>query len=73
MKKIEISKYKLNLYEIISAQHYLSQENLEKTNKSFIEYHSYGVIYIILYKNKYFSIDGHHRLYHLYQQWIKEI
>jgi len=70
MEKI---KYKVNINGIIPAQHYLSQEKLRKTKESFLEYPSYGAIYIILYKNKYFSIDGHHRLYHLQQEGIKEI
>ncbi len=33
----------------------------------------YGIIYVIEYKNKIFSVDGHHRLFYLYQKGIEEI
>ncbi|HHX79347.1 MAG TPA: hypothetical protein GX695_06360 [Acholeplasmataceae bacterium] len=33
----------------------------------------YGNIYVIEYKNKIFSIDGHHRLYYLFEKGIKEV
>jgi hypothetical protein len=62
-------KYKhmrVNLKYIAPHQHYLSKDKYESVEKSDISLDSYGDIYVIEYKDKLFSVDGHHRLYWLY-------
>ena len=36
-------------------------------------FNNYGDIFVIYYKNHYFSVDGHHRLFYLYKLGIKKI
>ncbi|XMB86180.1 GNAT family N-acetyltransferase [Mycoplasmatota bacterium WC44] len=73
MSKEKYLYYELDIEDIIPQQHYLSRDKVDKTTKSFGKYEGYGNIYVIKYRDKFFSIDGHHRLYHLYKKGIKKI
>lgn len=70
---MKLRRFKININEIIPQQHYLSKVKLERVSKSFDEYDSYGDIFVIEYQGSVFSVDGHHRLFHLYNQGVKEI
>ncbi|MCT4660959.1 MAG: hypothetical protein N4A40_03785 [Tissierellales bacterium] len=58
------------LKDIIPQQHYLCQEKLDKVRLDFEKFDNPGKIYVIFYKDKIFSIDGHHRLFHLFELGI---
>lgn len=64
---------KVKLMDIIPQQHYLSTDKYNLIKKTLINLDDYGKIYVIEYKGKIFSIDGHHRLYHLYKNSITEV
>ncbi len=55
----------MDIDEIIPQQHYLNLNKLNKVEIDFNKYESYGEILVMVYKNKFFSIDGHHRLYYI--------
>jgi len=63
----------LPIESIIPQQHYLSKEKLDKAKIYIDNNQDYGKIYVIEYKNKIFSVDGHHRLFYLYQQGIRVV
>jgi len=65
--------FKLNIKDIIPQQHYLCREKYNQVVKYMTDNDDYGIIYVIEYKNKIFSVDGHHRLFYLYQKGIEEI
>lgn len=66
-------RFTINIADIKPQQHYLSKNKLDRVLKSFDEYDSYGDIFVILYRNSVFCVDGHHRLYHLYNQGVEQI
>ena len=70
---MKFRRLKININEIIPQQHYLSKVKLDRVLKSFDEYDSYGDIFVIDYKGSIYSVDGHHRLFHLYNQGVREI
>lgn len=70
---MEFKHFRININEIIPSQHFLSFEKYEKVKAYMENEFDYGVIFVIEYKNKIFSVDGHHRLYYLYEQGIKNI
>lgn len=63
----------MDINDIIPQQHYLSYEKYDKVIESFKDFKSYGDIYVIRYRNIWFSVDGHHRLYYLYKNGVKKI
>lgn len=70
---MKYERFIIKLMDIIPQQHYLSKTKLNKVIKSFEEYDSYGDIYVMSYDGSIFSIDGHHRLFYLYNIGIEEI
>ncbi|RXV61883.1 GNAT family N-acetyltransferase [Fusibacter sp. A1] len=68
-----MEKLILEIEEIIPQQHFLSDEKLRSALASFETYESIGDIFVIRYLDKWFSIDGHHRLLHLYRQGVKRV
>lgn len=64
---------KVKLMDIIPQQHYLSIDKYNSIKKTITDLNDYGDIYVIEYKNKIFSVDGHHRLYYLYKNGITEV
>ena len=67
---MEYKNFKVKIKDIIPQQHYLSRDKYEKVKKYMDNNQSYGDIYVIEYKNKIFSVDGHHRLLYLYKNGI---
>ncbi len=70
---MKFRRFKININDIIPQQHYLSKVKLDRVAKSFDEYDSYGDIFVIDYKDCVYSVDGHHRLYHLYNRGVREV
>lgn len=70
---MKFKRFTINIIDIIPQQHYLSKPKLNRVLKSFDEYDSFGDIFVILYKDLVFCVDGHHRLYHLYHQGVEQI
>lgn len=70
---MKYKRFKMNLEDIIPQQHYLSVDKYNVVREKMNDISIYGDIYVIEYRNKIFSVDGHHRLYFLYQNGIKEI
>ena len=66
-------RFTVELKTIVPQQHYLSTEKYHKVKKSLEEMDGYGDIYVIEYKDRIFSVDGHHRLYCLYEQGVKTV
>ena len=71
-EKSEIS-FSLMIDEIVPQQHYLSEAKLEKVKFDFEKYEDIGKIYVINYNNKFYSIDGHHRLFIAKQRGVKYV
>lgn len=65
--------FKLQMENIVPLQHYLSADKYRSLLNSNISVDDYGDIYVIEYKGKFFSVDGHHRLFWLYKQNVKEV
>ena len=70
---MEYKYIKISLDNIIPAQHFLSIKKYKQMKNRLKNRLDYGNIYVIEYKNKIFSIDGHHRLYYLFEKGIKEV
>lgn len=66
-------KFSIMISDIIPQQHYLSRVKLEAVSQFLDKGGEYGDIYVIIYKNKVFSVDGNHRLYYLYDKGIREV
>ena len=69
-------KYKymnVNLMDIIPQQQYLSIDKYNSIKKVCVNLNDYGDIFVIEYKGNIFSVDGHHRLYHLYKKGVSEV
>lgn len=64
---------RVKLIDIVPQQHYLSRDKLEKVSEFLSANNDYGKIYVIEYKNCIFSVDGHHRLFWLYLNNIREV
>ena len=73
MENLKHEKFILNISTIIPQQHYLSKTKLDHVRNTWDKHSDYGEINVIKYNNKYFSVDGHHRLYHMYQLGIREV
>ena len=65
--------FRMGIKDIIPQQHYLSVDKYNIIKKNMTDTDSYGDIFVIEYKNRIFSVDGHHRLFYLYKQGVKEI
>ncbi|QVK16827.1 ParB/RepB/Spo0J family partition protein [Mycoplasmatota bacterium] len=70
---MKCDRFNIKIKDIIPQQHFLSQTKLNKVIKSFEAHDSYGDIYVIKYDNLIFSVDGHHRLFYLYNIGVEEI
>lgn len=70
---MEYKDIKISLDNIIPSQHYLSIKKYNDVKNNFKDRLDYGIIYVIEYKKKIFSVDGHHRLYYLFEKGIKEV
>ncbi len=66
-------RFMVELKSIVPQQHYLSTEKYHKVKKALEEMDGYGDIYVIEYKDRIFSVDGHHRLYCLYEQGVETV
>ena len=69
----KFKRFTINIDEIIPQQHFLSKDKLDKVTKEWNDFETYGDIFVIQYKGRYFSVDGHHRLYQLFLQDIEKV
>ncbi|MCK5731472.1 MAG: hypothetical protein KAH13_00485 [Tenericutes bacterium] len=70
---MKYKRFKMKIKDIIPQQHYLSVDKYNTVKENMMSIDVYGDIFVIEYKNKIFSVDGHHRLFHLYKNDVKEI
>lgn len=71
-----IMKYKhikVSIFDIIPQQHYLSTDKYKSVKDSEVSEDNYGDIFIIEYKGKMFSVDGHHRLFYLFKLGVTDV
>ena len=73
MIKLGIKLMKLDINHIIPQQHYLSTYKYNSIVDYFRDTNDYGDIWVIEHRNRYFTVDGHHRLLYLYKNGVKEI
>ncbi len=59
--------------DIIPQQHYLSTQKVEQVRKQYDKTKKYGVLYVIEYRGRIFSVDGHHRLFVLYENGVRQV
>ncbi|MCK4551976.1 MAG: hypothetical protein KAU02_03590 [Tenericutes bacterium] len=65
--------FRMRIEDIIPQQHYLSVDKYNAVKENMTKINVYGDIFVIEYKNKIFSVDGHHRLFYLYKMGVEEI
>lgn len=67
--------FEIDIKDIIPGQHYLSELKYSKIQETLkdIPLEEVGDIYVIKYKDKVFSIDGHHRLFYLFKQGVQKV
>ncbi|AUD64101.1 hypothetical protein BK010_10565 (plasmid) [Tenericutes bacterium MO-XQ] len=70
---MKYKRYQININNIIPQQHYLSRDKYKSVEKSKLDLSDYGDIFVIEYKDKVFSVDGHHRLFYLYKNGVTQV
>ncbi|WDV47225.1 hypothetical protein PV797_05840 [Clostridiaceae bacterium M8S5] len=73
MENDKYVRFNIFIKDIIPQQHYLSLSKLNKIINTFDDYKDHGDIFVIKYKDKIFSVDGHHRLFHMSNQGVREL
>ncbi len=70
---MKVKRYTLDILDIIPQQHYLSTQKYDQVKRYMEKTKDYGNIFVIEYKRKFFSVDGHHRLFVLFEKGVREI